>query len=190
MIAGKTIYVKMIGIQFGMLFVTDIVAVTNDSNKRTIYEAICQCDCGNVHKCLASSIKAGRTASCGCRRDQYQKTTGKNSVQFTGYEEISGKMYSNMKWKASKRGLIFDISIEYLWDLFIQQNKKCALSNIDLVFSNKTSINTASLDRIDSKLSYLHKNVQWVHKRINMMKNVLSQTEFIYYCTKIGKHNA
>ena len=180
---------EMIGQQYGMLKVREIIIDGKHSRNRTKYYAVSICDCGKQHKCLASSIKAGRTTSCGCRRDQYQKTTGKNSVQFTGYEDISGKFYTNMRRKAEIRNLDFDVSIEYLWNLFIKQGRRCKLSNIDLLFSNKSLTHTASLDRIDSTLGYIEGNVQWVHKRINIMKNTFNQKEFIYYCIEIGKHN-
>lgn len=48
---------------------------------------------------------------------------------------------------------------------------------------------TASLDRINSSIGYTIDNVQWVHKKINMMKMDLSQEEFINYCRLVVKNN-
>jgi hypothetical protein len=52
-----------------------------------------------------------------------------------------------------------------------------------------TSKVTASLDRIDSSKGYVEGNVQWVHKRINIMKNDLSDSEFIEWCRVVSKNN-
>lgn len=44
---------------------------------------------------------------------------------------------------------------------------------------------TASLDRIDSAKGYVEGNVQWVHKRINLMKGTLSEKDFIAFCQMV-----
>ena len=86
---------------------------------------------------------------------------------------------------------MFDITIEYAWDLYLNQNKECALSGLPIKFSFTRNKNdeTASLDRIDSKLGYVEGNVQWVHKHVNMMKNVYSQKYFISICKLISNRN-
>ena len=48
---------------------------------------------------------------------------------------------------------------------------------------------TASLDRIDSNLGYVKGNVQWVHKHINVMKNIFNQDMFIFLCNQVTKTN-
>ncbi len=45
-----------------------------------------------------------------------------------------------------------------------------------------------SLDRIDNLKGYIEGNVQWVHKRVNVMRNVLSIEEFLSWCEKITAH--
>lgn len=46
-----------------------------------------------------------------------------------------------------------------------------------------------SIDRINSDIGYEEGNIQWVDKRINMMKGSLSNKEFIELCTKVAKYN-
>lgn len=78
-----------------------------------------------------------------------------------------------------------------MWNLFIIQNRKCALSGLELSFP-KTSEDqsyTASIDRIDSALGYVEGNVQWVHKDINMMKNKYNQEYFIQMCKLISENS-
>lgn len=46
-----------------------------------------------------------------------------------------------------------------------------------------------SIDRINSDIGYEEGNIQWVDKRINMMKGSLSNEEFIELCTKVANYN-
>lgn len=82
--------------------------------------------------------------------------------------------------------MTFDIVLDQMWDLYLKQNKKCAISGIDINFvenySKNYKLQTASLDRIDSGKEHTIDNVQWVHKRINWMKNNMSMEEFISWC--------
>lgn len=133
----------------------------------------------------------GKTKSCGCDKSGYLKITGKNNKRFTGCEDISGRYWGRIKESAKTRNFEFNITIEYAWELFIKQNRKCNLSGLPIKFSftrNKDD-ETASLDRIDSKIGYVEGNVQWVHKHINMMKNAHSQDYFINLCKLISNNN-
>ena len=95
---------------------------------------------------------------------------------------IKGVLRTSFAYKyqaqADVRGLDWDITFEYLAELLIKQDFKCALTgwDIDAMEVNK---NTASLDRIDSSKGYIEDNVQWVHKVVNMSKQQYSQEEFI-----------
>lgn len=120
------------------------------------------------------------------------KLADKNK-NWRGYEEISGSVFYGLKNNANKRNLEFSLTIEYLWDLFVKQNKKCALSNVDISFNMTGHLNkknqTASLDRIDSSKGYIEGNVQWVHKIVNQIKWELKQEDFIHWCKIITENN-
>ena len=75
---------------------------------------------------------------------------------------------------------------------FIEQNRMFALTGIPIYFQARKDLRnaTASLDRIDSSKGYIEGNVQWVHKKINYMKQQFNQTEFIEWCKKVVNHNA
>ena len=78
----------------------------------------------------------------------------------------------------------------FFWESFLKQDKKCALTGIELVFAFRTTkrgmwTQTASLDRIDSSKGYTKDNIQWVHKRIQKMKMDMDNTEFIDWCNKV-----
>jgi hypothetical protein len=88
---------------------------------------------------------------------------------------------------AERRSLVFNITIEQAWDIYLKQNKRCALSGTLIVFSkpDEGRIQTASLDRIDSSKGYILENVQWVHKVLNKMKGKLSDNQFKFWCNLV-----
>jgi hypothetical protein len=86
--------------------------------------------------------------------------------------------------------LSFDISIEEAWNLFLKQDRTCALSGLVLEFGKKgRELGTASLDRIDSKEGYTTDNIQWVHKDVNKMKMDFDEERLLLLCEKIYKKN-
>ena len=79
--------------------------------------------------------------------------------------------------------------------MFLKQNKKCALSNVELCFGTLADVRNkgcrealASLDRIDSTKGYEIGNVQWIHKKLNIMKQNLSDLDFIEWCKKVSDY--
>ena len=93
-------------------------------------------------------------------------------------------------YNAKKRNIEFKITKSEAYEKFLAQNKKCKLSGLPLSFPlhGTDLINNgciASLDRIDSNMSYTYNNIQWVHKDINLMKNALSELRFMELCKLI-----
>lgn len=89
---------------------------------------------------------------------------------------------------AKRRGIIFEITIDDMWNKFKEQNGKCALSGLDIKFPSfgeKATKQTASLDRINSDIGYIKENIQWLHKDVNKMKWELDQDRFLYLCKLI-----
>lgn len=146
---------------------------------------LCRCSCGKELKILATNLVSERSRSCGC----WGHSSGDTSIHWSGCGDISGRYWGMLKRGAQQRNIKFDIKIEDAWELFIQQKRLCALSGLELKFyeSVKTRLGqTASFDRIDSKIGYINGNIQWVHKDINLMKNNLDQDRFLYLCKLIA----
>ncbi len=149
------------------------------------YEHTIKCHCGKIFTCTLNKLLYLDQASCGCSFE------GKNNHMWTGLGEIRGQFFAGIRKGAKDRNIDFNITIEYIWELFLKQNKKCVLSSADLCFrsSYKKSDGTASLDRIDSSKGYIEGNVQWVHKDINRMKWTLSDEKFIKWCHLVSKNH-
>src|SRR5581483_7706753 len=106
-----------------------------------------------------------------------------NSRIYQDYFEIHGSYWNKIEKEAIKRGLEFRLSLKEAWDLFIRQNRLCAISLDYLTFSNPK---TASLDRIDSSKGYSLHNVQWVHKTLNIMKWHFPYDYFLNICNLVA----
>lgn len=165
--------------------ITVIKFLREDKTKRPYkYYYQCKCTCGNIKEITRTNIISGHALSCGCLRYK----TGKLNKTWKGYEEISSSFFTSIKRHALERNLIFDITIEDAWNQYIKQNKKCALTNLDLILE-KIKNRTASLDRINNNIGYTKDNIQWVHKDINWMKGTFTQDEFISLCKMVSLNN-
>jgi hypothetical protein len=148
----------------------------------------CLCDCGKTVRASTRHLnrKNNTVKSCGCLKLLY----GKDHKDWNGIGEISGKWWCQhitREFKQKSRAKIkVTIDKQYAWDLFLKQNRKCALTGIELQIGNSFDKNTASIDRIDSSKGYEPNNIQWVHKDINMMKNKYDVNYFISMCKLVS----
>jgi len=173
---------ELLGNKFGMLEVIEKLEYC-DKYRSTLWK--CKCECGN-EVILSSSGLTLKTRSCGC----FKLISGPKQMYWKGKGELSISYLYKIHVHAKRRQIPYNLEINYLWNLFLQQNRKCALSGRELFFSaKKGQKQTASLDRIDSYKGYTEGNVQWIHKDINFMKQKYSQDYFIETCKEIVKFN-
>jgi len=172
--------------KFNKLTVLDTVV----QDKRTYYQV--QCDCGRIDLKRKDWVEKGRTKMCKPCSAKLTASKHPPPVNRTGCEGLSGTHYLSIKFGAKRRGISFDVSPDFLWELYLKQHKLCALSGQPIVLVNKIknnnvdwSIVTASLDRIDSLKGYTEENIQWVHKRVNLLKNDFTEEELLYWAKKI-----
>lgn len=179
--------IDLTGQTFGLWTVKRRIKI--EGRKDTIWE--CECRCGQIKHVSASHLTRSKSKSCGCNLRK-----GRKHSQWNGHGDISGNYWDGIKRgalgkKGNRRQLVFDITIEYAWKIFLEQDKKCALTGIPLVinFARKTGpIHNASLDRIDNAKGYIQGNIQWVHKDINMMKRNYDQEYFISLCQQVAQY--
>lgn len=162
------------GKRFNLLTVKKFIGHKIPSKKKIDSRMLCICDCGKEVITRAESLLYGRIGSCGCRRAG------------NGYKSMSGSYISSIQRGAECRNLSFNLSVEFIWDLFVRQKGLCALTGLNITFGKDQ---TASLDRIDSLLPYIESNVQWVHKDINRMKNKYHNSYYIDMCKLVTKNS-
>jgi hypothetical protein len=154
----------------------------------------CQCDCGK--QCIKTATYllyydaiVKEQLSSGRRKRKLIQSCGCEAKRITRWAklDIDPRHFSRIKQSAKARNLEFNITPEYINELFYKQNKKSALTGVSLILpkyrdhatglSNNPSENDdyiASLDRIDSNKGYTEDNVWWIGRRENICKSNLT----------------
>ena len=141
----------------------------------------CVCVCGDSCVARTADLKRGDKKHCGsewCRR--------RTSNCWKGYGDIPGTYLSQIERNALTRELVYEVTPQEIWDLYIKQKGKCALSGLNIRFEDKS----ASLDRINSTKGYISNNIQWVHKDVNRMKWKHTPGYFLWICQQIAEHSS
>lgn len=141
------------------------------------------CDCGNEVKKVYQAVSKAKNNACR------ECMTGSGSHAWKGVGNLSKDYFTNIKRSADVKNFEFDITMEYLWDLYQSQNGLCAFTGWPIEFhktyrSKKTK--TASLDRIDSSKGYVVGNLQWVHRDVNKLKKNMRDERFIELCIAVA----
>ncbi len=152
-----------------------------------------QCECGYRRFLELHQLKIGRTKQCLVCASRKRMDVYKDTIPLSYVKRLEEG--------AARRGLVYDITHEDLYTLYINQHRKCAISGIELNMPlanlyryekekkfNNTKNFTASLDRIDSTKGYTPDNIQWVHKNVNRMKMDLSEEEFFRIIKQIYEY--
>jgi len=168
------------GKKFDLLRPVRLIEIRDRSSSKYIWE--CKCDCGET--CVKSDFALMHREhikiknSCGCEN--------KKNARWEKLD-INARHFNRIKLSAKKRKLDFDLTPEFLHELYHKQKKKSAISGRKLVMPGTKGYGTglnqchsdnkdliASLDRIDSKKGYVKTNVWWISRRENSCKMDLS----------------
>lgn len=140
------------------------------------------CDCGfEAYKTpgeLLSKDKHFQCEKCAQRERALNTTLSNGRVG-----DLTLTEHTRLRRSAEKRGYVFEVSIEYLWNLFQEQKQICAITG-DYI----PSIKEASLDRIDSFKGYIEGNVQWVTYQANVSKHTMTMEQLYEFCRKVLNH--
>lgn len=143
-----------------------------------------------VYKTFATFDRACKkgTMCSSCRTRLNNKSPKRNcrasnNACWRGYEDIPGKVFSRLKRGAERRDIPFALSMQDIWNQYINQNKVCRFSGVPLTWGVD-----ASVDRIDSSKGYDFDNIQIVHKAINMLKCDMDDKQFVQWCKLIARN--
>lgn len=139
----------------------------------------CRCDCGSTRWIQGNELtnpnKCFKCQKCAAKDRGILQSKKNGKVG-----NLTLTRYTKLQRSAESRNIPFDVSMEYLWNLFKSQKQVCAITG-DFI----ESIDDASLDRIDSNNSYIEGNVQWVTYRANVSKHTMSMNELYEFCKKV-----
>lgn len=121
-----------------------------------------------------------------CKTCAYKNAVGKKK-----YQEIPKGWFDTKRRRALERDKEWDITIEYIWKVYLRQGRVCALSGLPLDFDADSDNGTVSIDRIKNNKGYVKRNIQLIHKDLNFMKYVYDQKYFINMCKLVAeKHKS
>ena len=103
-----------------------------------------------------------------------------------------GRAVQNARNRARKKDIPFDITKEYIMDLFEKQDGGCFYSDIKLniVKENKDRTHDPfkmSLDCVNPSLGYVKGNIVWCAYCVNALKLKMSKEDMINVCRHIVK---
>jgi hypothetical protein len=110
--------------------------------------------------------------------------TNNRRDQYTGLREHFRRV--------KKRNHEYNIDLNDLLNIWETQNGICVYSGVKLVHPNDggDNINTASLDRVDSKLGYVRGNIQFISVACNHAKNSMTHNQMLNFLKIISDfHN-
>ena len=143
------------------------------------------CPCCGVEQSYLRKNYAEESLRIGKLCKKCSNKNPDNNAHKGYYKDVLRKSFVHKyKANAALRDLDWNVSFEYLADLLIEQDFKCALTGWNIHAMDVNS--PASLDRIDSSLGYIEGNLQWVTSKVNMMKQHYSQQDFIDVCCAVA----
>jgi hypothetical protein len=162
-----------------------------DKNNRYVIPV--QCECG-TQTTVRPSVILNHTGN-GCKHcvnknnyPTFRKSRCHPNIELEGLSSSWLSSIKNYSHRGLNRNIDIDINSYDLLQQLKKQNFKCVYTGIQLNVLNISKLQSnASVDRIDSSKDYTSDNIQWVYKKINRMKNDLSQKEFLDLCSQI--HN-
>lgn len=142
----------------------------------------CRCECGITKYVDGCHLRNGKSKSCrACIEWKPRDASG-----------IASRHWQTILDNAQRRGIEVSITRLQAYQVYQQQEGRCALSGLPIALQNnqQRSSGVASLDRIDSRKGYSLDNIQWLHQDINVMKGTMSDEQFIHYCSLITQEQS
>lgn len=101
----------------------------------------------------------------------------------------------NIRQRIKDKPKDFNLTVEYLKEIWDEQDGKCPFTGFDLELRTYSSrdgfrdkllhIKSASLDRIDNTKGYVQGNVRWVSVMFNFARNIFSDEEVIEFAQAV-----
>jgi len=185
---GKEEDKEFIAEYIGKKIGTWTVLALKGRNKYRTRKWLCKCDCG-VEKLFTTCYLSGRykRKATTCKYCELKNLELENRT--TDY--LPQRFWQKFLNVARKRNIAVLITKEQAFNKYKTQDGRCNLSGLPLYFTKLTGrywrYTNASIDRIDSTKPYTLDNIQWLEKRINMMKQAYSQHEFVALCKLVAK---
>lgn len=163
------------GQRFGKLLVISVAPssayYTKTGKLRTTFSMWnCRCDCGTDCIVAGTSLKKGKTKSCGCKRRESKYSLG---MAF-------GEVYRRYRQGAKKRGIQFELTQEQFTQLILSPCWYTGrVPSNTLQYNDGIPLTYNGIDRIDSSKGYTVENCVPCCYEINRAKSDMPQEAFL-----------
>lgn len=165
-----------------------ILEVVEKRGKNKLKIFLCRCKCGNIVECIATKVITEAKKNCGCYWSSIKVKFVTKDITLGFWTKLK-----NVSRERNNKGrqLDFNITPEYLQEIWDNQKGLCYFSNRQLYISKSTEeykngMTTASVDRIDNSKGYVIGNIRFVHKIVNLSKRILSDEIYLSICRKVS----
>jgi hypothetical protein len=118
-----------------------------------------------------------------CNKTRHKKCERKTSTRI---DQKLGQLLSGARARSIRDNKVFNLTKQFLIDLFNKQEGKCFYTGLDLLaYNNSSNDLCVSIDRINSTKDYTTDNVVFCCWIINRIKTDLSIKDFVNYCSLI-----
>lgn len=171
--------IDMVGQTFGRL------TVLKRATDKEYHEAnwVCKCSCGNETIVYGSSLRSGKTKSCGCIPRWNKLPEGEASFN---------NLYKVYLLSAAKRNLEFALTKEQVRKLTKENCHYCGSKPLGLhKATHRINGNYIynGIDRIDNNKGYTIDNVVACCQDCNYAKGTKTRKEFLAWARRVVKHN-
>lgn len=121
-----------------------------------------------------------------CKTKQMQEVR-KSYDDETRLEKTLRMRFYAARDRANKRGLKFELTTEFLKELWEKQDGKCAITKLPMTFINDEgrTYTNVSIDQIEPNGGYTKENVQLVCMAVNQLKSDFTMNEVLTICKSI-----
>ena len=189
--------IDLTGKVFGKLTVLNFEGYKNYGKNRIrrAYYTV-KCSCGSSEfSILGTNLnrKKGNSISCGCAvRESIKNKLHEKKLSVQDSDASMLRLYSIYKSRASKRGYVFNLSIEEFKELTSSNCFYCGVVPLTEIYSknrNKPYLYNG-LDRTNNLKGYILENVKPCCKTCNYAKKDLTENQFFEYINRLCKFNS
>ncbi len=150
---------------------------------------LCKCDCGNTIETYTSSLTTNNTKSCGCLKDETNKSNSINSRHKVANPDAGfNEIYNSYKSNAEMRGYEFKLTIEDVKNIVILNCFYCGVEPSNTIRRRYYKFNYNGIDRFNNKIGYTIENTVPCCKMCNIAKNNNSYEEFAKWVNRISNY--
>lgn len=168
--------------RFGKLIV--IKKIDRRSKQGQVYW-LCKCDCGNTNEVVGFALRYGWAKSCGkCYREPTNKIKDRSMA-------IWRVLFTYLKNRDRNYGGKCDLELEDFISLSIKPCFYCGMKSSNTStdkYSKENKLYFNGLDRKDSKIGYVLKNVVPCCCACNRAKNTMTINEYKKFIKRVYKN--